>query len=240
MKGKFYGIGVGPGDPELITLKAHRILQEVDVVCVPKSYADKDSLALTVAQDSLQDKVARLELSFPMSKDKKVLEESWAKAGEEVAALVQEGKKVAFITIGDPMFYSTYGYVLAYLKDVYPAIETETIPGIMAMAACASLLQEPLAEADETIVVLPAAYGIGQLKEIIQQFDNVVLMKVSRRLPEVVDMLKSLGLEHNAMLYNRCGYEGGYHISDLDEMKSIEPNYMSLLIIRKRAYRKMN
>ncbi len=234
MTGKFYGIGVGPGDPGLLTLKAHGVLRETDVICVPKSYADRDSLALSVVRGFLKDGVEVSELSFPMSKDRKVLEESWAAAGESVAALVREGKKVAFVTIGDPMFYSTYGYVLAHLKKNHPDVATETIPGVTAMAACSSLLQEPLAEADEALAVLPAAYGIEKLREILQIFDNVVLMKVNRRLPEVVALLKEMGLEDKAVLYNRCGYQDGFYTRELENLEGQAVDYMSLLIVRKR------
>lgn len=235
MAGKFYGIGVGPGDPELLTLKAHKVLQEIDILCVPKSYADRDSLALTVVNGFLKKDFLPLELSFPMSKDRNVLEQSWAKAGEEVASLVREGKKVAFVTIGDPMFYSTYGYVLAHLKKNHPDLETETIPGVTAMAACSAFLQEPLVEGDETLAVVPAAYGLGQLKEILERFDNVVLMKVNRKIGEVRELLKEMGLENNAVLYNRCGYADGFYTNNLEEAAATQIDYMSLLIVRKRG-----
>ncbi len=235
MTGKFYGIGVGPGNPELITIKAFRILQETDVICVPKSYADRDSLALLVVKGFLKADIETLELSFPMSKDRKVLEESWAAAGESVAALVREGKMVSFVTIGDPLFYSTYGYLLAHLKNNHPELPVETVPGITAMAACSSLLQQPLVEGDETLAVVPAAYGIETLRDILEKFDNVVMMKVNRRLPEVVKLLKDMGLGNNAVLYNRCGYPDGFYVTDLDELDGVTMDYMSLLIVRKRG-----
>jgi precorrin-2/cobalt-factor-2 C20-methyltransferase len=235
MTGKFYGIGVGPGNPELITVMAFRILQETDIVCVPKSYAGRDSLALSVVKSFLKEDVETLELSFPMSKDRKVLEESWEAAGELVAARVKEGKKVSFVTIGDPLFYSTYGYLLAHLRNNHPALPVETVPGITAMAACSALLQQPLAEGDETLAVVPAAYGLEKLKDILDNFDNVVLMKVHRRLPEVVKLLKDMGLADNAVLYNRCGYQDGFYVTDLDELDGVTVDYMSLLIVRKRG-----
>lgn len=234
MEGKFYGVGVGPGDPELLTLKALKVLQEADIICVPKSYTDRDSLALRVVKGYLEKDFTPLELSFPMSKERSVLEQSWAKAGEEVAALVREGKKVAFVTIGDPMFYSTYGYILAHLGKNHPDLPTGTIPGVTAMAACSALLQEPLAEGEETLAVVPAAYGLDQLKDILERFDNVVLMKVNRRIEEVYSLLKEMKLEHNAVLYSRCGYEDGFYTMDLSAVDGKAIDYMSLLIVRKR------
>ncbi|TLM98344.1 precorrin-2 C(20)-methyltransferase, partial [bacterium] len=112
MKGKFYGIGVGPGYPELLTLKAYRLLQQVDVLCIPKSRMEKESLALNIVRQSLDRDFRVLELLFPMSHDEEVLAAHWDRAAEQVAAELAAGYNVAFITIGDPMFYSTYAYLL--------------------------------------------------------------------------------------------------------------------------------
>lgn len=233
MPGKFYGIGVGPGDPELLTLKALRILKEVDLVCVPRSAADRESLALSVVNRALQKELPVLELSFPMTKDRSTLLESWVRAGETVAARVGEGKKVAFITIGDPMFYSTYGYLLRHLQRRHPDLETETVPGVTAMSACAAALQEPLTEGEETLAVIPAAYGVEQLPLLLERFDNVVLMKAHRHFEQVFSMLESRGLAAGAVLVSRCGYPEQTVHRNLSALKGQKLDYMSLLIIRK-------
>ncbi|MFZ5647318.1 MAG: precorrin-2 C(20)-methyltransferase [Bacillota bacterium] len=237
MAGKFYGLGVGPGDPELMTIKSFRILQEVDTLCVPRSSADRDSLALQVVKGAAKKEFEYLELSFPMSKDKTVLEKSWAKAGEEVARNVMAGRRVAFVTIGDPMFYSTYGYLLDYLRKEYPDLETETVPGVMAMSACTSLLGVPLAEGDETLAVLPAAYGLDELEDTVSRFDNVVLMKVNRKIDEVRDLLDRLGMMDRAVYFSRCGYKDQYFTPDLRELSGQNLDYMSLLIIKKKGFK---
>lgn len=235
MAGKFYGVGVGPGDPELLTFKAYRTLLECEIVCVPKSADDRDSLALNPVRNKLPGGFKLLELSFPMSRDVKALEESWSKAGEEIAALVQKGWKVAFLTIGDPLFYSTYGYVLRYLKKNYPEIETETIPGVTSLSACSACLRIPLAEGKETLAVLPAAYGTDDLKRVLQSFDNVVLMKVNRRLPEVVAILEELGLKEKAVFASRCGYTDQFFTRNLESLLEQPLDYMSMLIVKKRG-----
>jgi len=236
MAGKFYGLGVGPGDPDLITVKALRILQEADILCVPRSSSDKESLALQVVQGVIKKEFEFLDLSFPMSRDRSVLEESWAAAGEAVAKKILQGQGVAFVTIGDPMFYSTYGYLLDYIRKNYPEIETETVPGVMAMSACTSLVGIPLTEGDESLVVLPAAYGLEELEEALRKFDNVVLMKVNRKMEEVRGLLERLGMQGKALYFSRCGYSDQYVTDNLDSLEGRKLDYMSLLIIKKKGF----
>lgn len=238
MAGKFYGIGVGPGEPELMTVKACRTLAGVDVLCVPKSSAGRESLALSVVGKMVPREFEYLELHFPMSKDPVVLKKSWDEAGEAVARQVQAGRRLAFVTIGDPMFYSTYGYVLSYLQNHYPGLETETIPGITAFSACAAATQTPLVEADENMAVVPAAYDLGKLKDALLTFDSVVVMKVNRRFPEVYGLLKELNLLGCAEYVSRCGYEDQYITRDMDELLNKKLDYMSILIVRKRGLKR--
>ncbi len=236
MAGKFYGLGVGPGDPDLITLKAFRILEEVNLLCVPRSSSDRDSLALQVVKRLTGRETERLELSFPMSSERPVLEKSWAAAGEEVARKVRQGNRVAFVTIGDPMFYSTYAYVLRHLKFHHPDLETETVPGVTAMSACASALGIPLAEGDESVAVLPAVYGLKDLEKVVREFDNVVLMKVNKKVGEVAALLDRLGMRGKAVYFSRCGYGDQYVTANLDDLAGRRLDYMSLLIIKKRGF----
>lgn len=234
MSGKFFGIGVGPGDPGLLTIKALRTLEQVDVICVPKSRNDRDSLALSVVGANLSKPFKQLELSFPMSRDRQLLEQSWSAAADAVAGELAEHKNVAFVTIGDPMFYSTYSYLLRYLKEGYPELTTETIPGVTAMSACSSMLQLPLAEGDETLAVIPAAYGTEQLKSILSSFDNVVLMKVNKRLPEVITLLENLDISQQAYYISRCGYPDQYATTNLKGLLGQQLDYMSLLLIKNK------
>lgn len=234
MAGKFFGIGVGPGDPGLLTIKALRTLEQVDVICVPKSRNDRDSLALSVVGANLSKPFKQLELSFPMSRDRQLLEQSWSAAADVVAKELTEHRNVAFVTIGDPMLYSTYSYLLRYLKEGYPELVTETIPGITAMSACSSMIQVPLAEGEETLAVIPAAYGTEQLKNILASFDNVVLMKVNKRLPEVITLMEEYGAVRQAYYVSRCGYPDQYVTTDLMGLVGQQLDYMSLLLIKKK------
>lgn len=236
MKGKFYGIGVGPGDPELLTLKAYRLLSQVDVLCIPKSKMEKDSLALKVVRQALDRDFRVLELLFPMSHDEGVLAEHWDRAAEQVAAELEAGHNVAFITIGDPMFYSTYSYLLERVRRD-PVVEVLTVPGVTAFAACASLINEPLTEKDERVAVIPAAYNLDDLREVIEGFDNVVLMKVNKNYDAVVSLIEELGLLGRAVYVSRCGYPDQFYTTDLKSLVGKDRDYMSILIIRKAGWR---
>ena len=235
MKGKFYGIGVGPGNPELLTLRAYKILKEIDVLCTPKAKTEGDSLALSIVNQAVERDFTLLELLFPMSKDEQVLQEHWDRAAQQVLALLNQGKSVAFITIGDPMFYSTYAYILKRItKD--PAIEVETIPGITAFSACTSFLNQPLAEAEEKIAVIPAAYDLGHIKETLQNFENVVMMKVNKAFDQIVDVLRELNLLDKGVFISRCGYPDQFYTRDLESLVGQPRDYMSILIVKKAGW----
>ncbi len=239
MKGKIYGIGVGPGDPELLTIKAYRILKHVDVLCIPKSKAEKDSLALSIVAGALNREFEVMELLFPMTHDKEVLERHWDVAADKMADKAREGKILAFITIGDPMFYSTYSYILERVKKNHSDLEIETVPGVTAFAACSSFINEPLTEGDEKLAVIPAAYGISAIREALENYDNVVLMKVNRKYDEVVMLLKDMDLLDKAVYISRCGYDDQYYTSDIEGLIGKDKDYMSVMIIRKAGWKSL-
>lgn len=232
--GTFYGVGVGPGDPELVTLKAKRILTAVDVLCVPKSRMEKDSLALSVVKDVTAREYELLELEFPMSMDRSVLEQSWQSAGERVAEKLLTGQDVAFVTIGDPTLYSTFGYLLRFIKINYPQITVEIVPGVSSITACPAALQEPLVEGEDKLAVIPAAYSLDDLKNIIEVFDTVVLMKVNRRLPELIPFLRQYD-NVDTFFISRCGYPDQFTTTKPEKVMDQELHYMSLLIVKKSS-----
>ena len=179
-KGKLYGIGVGPGDTELLTLKAARILKTVPVVFTPKSAKEKESIALSIVRPILEERkdYKRLMLVtpiFPMIEDKDELEKIWTSASEMIAQYLNSGRDVAFITIGDPSVFSTYSYIQRKLKGKY---EIETVPGITSFTACAAARNEALVEQNDVLTVVPKIDD--RLDEIIEYSDSVVLMKASR------------------------------------------------------------
>jgi precorrin-2/cobalt-factor-2 C20-methyltransferase len=187
-RGKLIGIGVGPGDTELLTIKAYNILKDVKVICAPKSAVSKPSLALSIVQPVLEereDDYEILEPLFPMIEDKEVLDGHWDRAAAIIIEKLVEGSDVAFITLGDPTVYSTFSYVQSRIAA--QEFEVETIPGITSFTGCAATAGISLAEKDEIIVIVPKVDE--RLEQILKYGDTVVVMKTSRHtglLEEVI------------------------------------------------------
>ncbi|MEE8168686.1 MAG: precorrin-2 C(20)-methyltransferase [Candidatus Hydrothermarchaeales archaeon] len=231
MTGKLYGVGVGPGDPELVTPKALKVLNSVNIIFAPKSKGKKESLALSVVRGLLEGKAEIKELEFPMTKDAGVLEEAWENTVDEIYAELEKDRDVAFPTIGDPLFYSTFIYVMRKMKERHPKVEVEAVPGVTSLSACAVELKMPLGEGDERIAVLPASYGLENLGELSKVLDTIVLMKVSRNFNRILHTLEEHGLKEKAIYLSRCGSKG-YYSATLDEMSGKEIDYFSMIIIR--------
>ncbi len=220
--GKFYGIGVGPGDPELITLKAIRILEQVDAVIAPRGKGE--SIALKIAKPYIRGEVFKLE--FPMIYEKEALEPVWDENVKKIKELLYGGKDVAFITLGDPMIYSSYIYILKRLKD----FEVATIPGITSFSAAAARLNLPIAEGKEPFAVVPAG-DLQIVERALSDFDNVVLMKVSRNYVQIADLLQEKGF--TAGLIIRCGHQEEEVTFDLEKYRGGKIDYLSLIIGKK-------
>lgn len=237
MQGKLYGVGVGPGDPELLTLKAVRVLKQVDYICVPQTGKDKESLALSIISKEI-DCVGRIiKLYFPMTYKEDDLNQAWDKAAIKISKELKKGKDLAFITIGDPLLYSTYIYILNSLNKLIVNLRVETVPGITSINACTASCNLPLAENDENIAILSKA-AENQLEDIFNIFDNVVVMKLSRNYQQVYELLKRMELKENAVIISRCGLEREIHIKDLDSLKVDEIEYLSLLVSKFSQRRK--
>jgi len=231
-KGVFYGVGVGPGDPELITRKGYRVLREADVVCAPRSGAGREGLALSVVRDFLPEGQQLVELDFPMTRKKAELELCWEKAAAQIIAFLQEGKKVALITLGDPTLYSTYTYVLKKIKQA-GSWPIETIPGVPSFCACAAAASLPLAEGEEKLAVVPAVQDPDTLRSVLQNFENVILLKVAGKIDLVAGILEALQLRDRAVFASRCGLPGGFVENNLEEAKKRPKDYFSLIIVKR-------
>lgn len=184
-KGKLIGIGVGPGDTELITLKAARILETVPVIFSPKSSKEKESIALSIVRPILEKREDYKRLMivapiFPMIENKEELEKVWTSASEMIAQYLDSGRDVAFITLGDSSIFSTYSYVQKKLIDEY---EIETIPGITSFTACAAAKNEALVEQNEILTIVPKIDD--RLNQVLDTSDSIVLMKASRNTADL-------------------------------------------------------
>ena len=244
MKGRVIGIGVGPGDPVLITLKAVKALQAADIICIPKSHANKPSLAFTMVKNILEEREKApeiLELIFPMTKDELGNKALWTKNAGIIADKVASGKVIAFITLGDPMFYSTFIYLYQSLKEEYPKLQLEIIPGVTSLTACAASAKIPLAEKEEVVSVIPSDFDTKLIEETAKHADNLVFIKCAYRLKELIPIVERSGFKENSTiaLVRRCTMPEEEvligKLSDVQNWKICE-DYFSVAIIKKREF----
>lgn len=231
MPGKLYGVGVGPGDPELMTIKAKRVLEQVAYLAIPITAKGKPSQALAIAQGVLEKRNEILELLFPMTFDEKILGNSWETALKQVREKLDLGMDVAFITLGDPTVYSTYMYLHKVLKK--EGYETEIIPGITSFCASAARAGVSLGENREIIAIVPSAYECDNLEDILDSFDNVVLMKVSKNFSKLKAKLKEKKLLDKTVLVSRCGLADETIQFDFDAEDFENLSYFTTMIIKK-------
>ena len=232
--GILYGVGIGPGDPELLTLKAVRALKAADVIAIPKSKGESDSIAFSIVKGTVDlSNKETVELVFPMTKDKEVLRKAREEAAVAIADRLKAGKNVACIALGDPMFYSTFSYLIPLVKERLPGVTIEVVPGISSVMASAAAAVISLTEADERLAVIPATYESEKLREILKDFDTVVLMKVNRVFDKVLGLLDELGLREHAIFIERCGGENQRIIRGLGSLKGEKLDYLSMVIVKR-------
>lgn len=231
---KIYAIGVGPGDPELLTRKAERILRSVPVICAPTTGPADSSYALSIIEPLLDLKRQEVIIQvFPMRKDQAGLDEFWQTAAAGVVERVRRGSDVAFITIGDPFIYSTFLYIYRILREKYPDIPVEVVPGVSSINAAAIAAGIPLGQASERIAIIPAAFEEKDLLKVLSDFDTVVLMKVSRVFDGIYALLKELGLEKKCAFISRVGTAEEEVVFDLESLLGRKLDYLSMLIVKK-------
>ncbi|HAH20806.1 MAG: precorrin-2 C(20)-methyltransferase [Omnitrophica WOR_2 bacterium GWF2_43_52] len=233
--GKLYGVGIGPGDPTLLTLKAKDALEKADIIFAPKGSDEGISVARRIIEQVIEGKKTYIELTFPMTKDKNLLKKYWKKAGQRIAGELKKGKQSAFVTLGDPFIYSTYIYLLRIIKQDYPKIEVETIPGISAFNAAASRAGFSLLEGKEKMAVLPVNETMDGIEDALKDFDTVVLMKVGAKLQKVIRLLKQKGLAKNAVLISRVGHPNEKIIRNIANIKDKELGYLSVILVKTKA-----
>ena len=225
MSGKLYGVGVGPGDPELLTLKALRLIKEADVVAVPGE-EPRESVAYQIVKGAYPELDAKrlLAVPMPMTKDKALLAQSHARGAEMIQKELDEGHQVVFLTLGDPVIYSTYLYVHRKIQEL--GYETEIISGISSICAVAARLNTGLVEKSEQLHVIPASY---QIEEALKLPGTKVLMKAGKQMASVKQMLLKTGAE--GMMIENCGMPGEKIYRTVEEIPETA-GYYSLIIIK--------
>lgn len=232
--GILYGISVGTGDPDLITVKGLRLLQRASVVAFPLGVGGQSGLAEQIIAPWLSSQQEKLPLFFPYVRDKQQLEQAWQVAAQQVWHHLSQGKNVAFACEGDVSFYSTFTYLAQTLTHLYPQVRIETVPGVCSPMAVASVLQIPLTVREQPLAILPALYHLTALEDALTWADVVVLMKVSSVYPQVWSILQRLNLLEHAWVVERATQPEQVIYDNLSDRPHLDLSYFSLLIVQKR------
>jgi precorrin-2/cobalt-factor-2 C20-methyltransferase len=228
MSGRLVGVGVGPGDPELLTVKGLRVLREADEVFVPVANTGEVGRAEATVREYLEDdRITRL--LFALSDDTEARERNWTNAAREVSERLRDGKTCAFATIGDPNVYSTFTYLARTVREMEPHVEVKTVPGITAMQDLASRSGTVLLEGDGRLALLPFTAGEGPLREALAGFETVVCYKGGSRLSEVLRVAKEEGRLQGAVYGARLGIEGE-EVVPAQEMFGRKGMYLSTVV----------
>ncbi len=224
MDGILYGVGVGPGNPKMLTLQAVEILQSADVIAVPDTNGEKT--ALRIVKDYIEDK----ELLFcpmPMSRDREVVDKAHETSCDKLERELSKGRNIAFITLGDPTVYSTYMYINRIISE--KGYTTKIIPGITSFCASAGALNISLCDRDEALLIIPASYGITD--ELLALKGTKVFMKSGRSMASIKDKLKEVKLYDRAQMVECCSMENEKVYRSLDGA-SDDSSYFSTIIIK--------
>ncbi|HJD27858.1 MAG TPA: precorrin-2 C(20)-methyltransferase [Candidatus Blautia avicola] len=228
MQGKLYGVGVGPGDPELLTLKALRLIKENEVIAVPGKDIQA-SVAYQIVKGAYEDldKKTLIPVAMPMTKDPQVLKANHDKAADQVEDYLKKGKNVVFLTLGDTTVYSTYLYV--HKRILERGYEAEIVSGITSFCAVAARLNMGLVEADQPLHVIPATYKAQEMDEILQLPGTKVLMKTGKKMKQVKESIEKSG--QKAVMIENCGMPSEKIYRSAEEIPE-DSGYYSLIIVK--------
>lgn len=229
MSGRLYGIGVGPGDPELITLKAVRLLAVCDVIAYPAPADGTESMARRIAAAHIPEGRTEIVIETPMTPGNFPANDVYDRYAVEIAAHLTEGRDVAVLCEGDPFLYGSFMYLFGRLADDHP---TEVVPGVSSIGACAARSGQPLVSRNQVLTVLPAPLAADDLRDRIARSDAVAIMKVGRHLTKVRDVLASLGRDKDAVYIERATLadEKVLPLADVGEDRA---PYFSMILVRR-------
>jgi precorrin-2/cobalt-factor-2 C20-methyltransferase len=230
--GTLYGIGAGPGDPELITVKGLRQLQQAPVVAYPAGINGKPGIAEQIIAQWILPNQIRLALHFPYVQDDTELTQAWQAAAAQVWQYLAQGQDVAFCSEGDISFYSTFTYLAQFLQLAHPEVQVQAISGVCSPMAAASVLGIPLTIRAQTLMILPALYSVSELETSLNCADVLVLMKVSSVYEQVWSVLCQRGLLQRSYVVERATLPQQRVYADLSNYPSLQLPYFSLLIVQ--------
>lgn len=190
---KLYCIGCGPGDPDLLTLKAINIIKNADIIYTPTAREGKPSVALSIVERFLNKDTEIQQLVFPMIKDFNKLKENWKDNTKEITDSIRNGKRAIYLTVGDPSLYSTWIYIYREITKEHKDIEVEVIPGITSIFSFSAEIKTPIGEGEEIIGIIPACYNLDRLKTAAQCCDTLIFLKDGRYFNSVLEILMESG-----------------------------------------------
>jgi precorrin-2/cobalt-factor-2 C20-methyltransferase len=229
--GVLYGISVGTGDPELITVKGLRILQQTTVVAFPSGINHRPGVAQNIIDCWLKPEQILLPLEFPYLQDEQKLLSAWGKAAQQVWQYLAKGVDVSFACLGDVSFYSTFTYLAQTLQELYPNAKIETIPGISSITAIASVLKIPLTVSDQKLAILPALYSVQELANVLTWADVIVLLKVSSVYQQVWQVLQQRNLLSSSWIVEKATFPEQKIYANLNNHPKLNLSYFSILLI---------
>lgn len=231
--GTLFGLGVGPGDPELITVKAFRRLQESQVIAYPKKLKGSKSYAHRIVEVYINPaEKEMLGLVFPMTKDEDTLRTEWTKSVETIYSYLSQGKDVAFVTEGDPMLFSTFIHLMNLMKSMYPDVPIETVAGISSFNGSVNRLGIALADGDDYVAMIPATEDMEEMRRVIETHDAIVFIKVAKVIDAMLDLLEEMNLLDKAHVVTKVTSDEEV-IWKINELRGAELNYLSCMVVRK-------
>ncbi|MGE4297686.1 MAG: precorrin-2 C(20)-methyltransferase [Desulfovibrionaceae bacterium] len=230
--GILYGVGVGPGDPELLTLKAVAVLGRADVIFAAASSKNDYSVALTIAGPHVRPGIPVERLDFPMTRDAAVLEAAWEANAVRVADVLRQGRTAVFLTLGDPLLYSTFGYLMRTLARHAPEAAVEVVPGVTSFQAAAARTRTILAESGENLMIVPGVCGEASLENALDAADNAVILKAYKNFGAIRSVLAARGLAGRSVFVSRVGMADEVVATPLDRAPD-KPHYLSLVLVKK-------
>lgn len=236
-------IGCGPGDPELLTIKAVGLIKNAEVVFAPTSKEGKPSIALSIVKKYINSSAKMVNLIFPMLKEKEVLKNYWKENAERIANEVRAGKRVIYLTVGDPSIYSTWIYIYKELRRDHKDIEIDIVPGITSIFAFAAEAKIALVEGDETLAIVPACYDMDRVRRTSNVCDTVIFLKDGKYFDDVIDMLSDAGFVEDSIvaIAQDVAIEGEImkmsRLADLRGRRGSTEKYFSIMVAKKKSDR---
>lgn len=229
--GTLYGVSVGTGDPELITVKGLRILQNSQIVAFPSGINNRPGIAQNIIAGWLQPHQQTLPLKFPYVRDLPTLQAAWHEAAQKVAHYLQQGVDIAFACLGDTNFYGTFTYLAQTLQQSYPQINIETVPGVCSPMAIASVLGIPLTVNHQRLAVLPAIHTVGELSAVLDWAEVVILLKVSSVYQQVWQTLQQRNLLASSWVIEKATFPEQKIYHGLSDRPQLDLSYFSIMLI---------